>query len=30
MHGFISVTKLSERAKNATHHVAMALNKFNE
>jgi acetyl esterase len=30
MHGFISVTKLSKRAKNATHHVAMALNKFNE
>ncbi len=29
MHGFISVTALSARAKQATHNVAMALNRFN-
>jgi acetyl esterase len=29
MHGFISVTAVSARAKQATHNVAMALNKFN-
>jgi acetyl esterase len=29
MHGFISVTKLSSRAKQATHDVAMALKRFN-
>jgi acetyl esterase len=30
MHGFISITKLSARAKEATHNVAMALNRFND
>ena len=30
MHGFISVTRLSVRAKQATHNVAVALNKFND
>ena len=30
MHGFISITKLSPRAKQATHNIAMALNSFNE
>ena len=30
MHGFISVTALSARAKQATHSVAMALNRFND
>ncbi|MGX9462701.1 alpha/beta hydrolase [Shewanella sp. A14] len=30
MHGFISITKLSARAKQATHHIAMALNSFND
>ncbi|MFT5813679.1 MAG: acetyl esterase [Psychroserpens sp.] len=30
MHGFISVTKLSARAKQATHSLAMALNSFND
>ena len=29
MHGFISVTAVSARAKQATHNVAMALNRFN-
>jgi len=29
MHGFISMTSLSARAKQATHNVAMALNRFN-
>jgi acetyl esterase len=29
MHGFISVTAVSARARQATHNVAMALNKFN-
>lgn len=29
MHGFISVTAMSARAKQATHNVAMALNRFN-
>jgi acetyl esterase len=30
MHGFISVTRLSARAKQASHNVAMALNSFND
>jgi acetyl esterase len=30
MHGFISITKLSARAKQATHNIAMALNRFND
>jgi acetyl esterase len=30
MHGFISVTRLSARAKQACHNVAMALNSFND
>jgi acetyl esterase len=30
MHGFISITKLSARAKQATHNIAMALNSFND
>jgi acetyl esterase len=30
MHGFISITKLSARAKQATHDIAMALNSFND
>jgi acetyl esterase len=29
MHGFISVTRLSVRAKQATHNMAVALNRFN-
>jgi acetyl esterase len=29
MHGFISVTRISTRAKEGVHHIAMALNKFN-
>jgi acetyl esterase len=29
MHGFISVTAVSARAKQATHNVALALNRFN-
>jgi acetyl esterase len=29
MHAFISVTKLSARAREATHNVALALDKFN-
>jgi acetyl esterase len=29
MHGFISVTKLSARARQATHNIAIALDKFN-
>ncbi|WP_299569005.1 alpha/beta hydrolase [uncultured Shewanella sp.] len=30
MHGFISITKTSDRAKQACHQIAMALNKFND
>jgi acetyl esterase len=30
MHGFISITKLSARAKQATHNIAMELNRFND
>ncbi|WP_350431902.1 alpha/beta hydrolase [Shewanella sp. H8] len=30
MHGFISITKLSSHAQQATHNIAMALNSFND